>query len=103
MAMSAVSRQTLFGSTRPKLQSLLANLHGLSLEQDRAGAHPSPRHFLAGQKQLPATAELQKKLADDHFRDKFVALDEDKASAVYAILRAKGATRIFEGELACGR
>ncbi|KAF7966112.1 hypothetical protein HWV62_39994 [Athelia sp. TMB] len=68
---------------RPQLQSLLEQLHAISLSQE---------------KQLDARHIHFPKSADDRlvFQEQLVALDEDKARAMYCILRAMGATRVVE-------
>jgi hypothetical protein len=83
-------RQKLFARTRPKLNALLESLHNQSLEQERQAGRPGqffPRPNTDGSGQ-----------GDKFFKDKLVALEEDKASSMYLILRAMGAKRIFEGE-----
>ncbi|GAA5894870.1 hypothetical protein JCM5296_007603 [Sporobolomyces johnsonii] len=73
---------------RPLLKDLLTRLHALSLQQekDRAGRGI---HFPSTITSAPSA---------DGFEDQLVALDEDKAAAVYALLRASGATRVIEGK-----
>jgi len=68
---------------RPQLQALLEQLHAISLTQE---------------KELDARHIHFPKTADDQlvFQEQLVALDEDKARAMYCILRAMGATRVVE-------
>jgi len=87
MASKSLSRLTLFGRSRPKLQTLLDNLHQRSLEQER---------------ETDSSGKFFPRQNDDaSFQDKLVALEEDKGSAMYLMLRAAGATRIFEGVCVC--
>lgn len=77
-------------SSRPKLQSLLTYLHKLSLEQEKQ--KKGSQH--AGNYYPKDIKDEKERLA---FEEKLVALEEDKASALYVMLRATNAQRIFEG------
>jgi len=76
-------------SDRPILKHLLEKLHTLSLEQE---------------KETSARGSHFPKALSDHegFKDQLVALDEDKAQAMYLILRTMGAKRIVEAGTSYG-
>jgi hypothetical protein len=88
--MTSQIRRPLFAS-RPPLQSLLSQLHKISLDQERAAVSRDAPVFFPKNWENPDERKS--------FDDKLVALDEDKASAMYLILRAMNAQRFFEGEL----
>ncbi|KAM0746168.1 S-adenosyl-L-methionine-dependent methyltransferase, partial [Meredithblackwellia eburnea MCA 4105] len=71
----------------PALRSLLDRLHAISLEQEAAsrGAH------------FPKSSSDK-----DVFKDRLVALDEDKCQAMYLLLRAMGARRVIEAGTSYG-
>jgi predicted O-methyltransferase YrrM len=83
-----------------KVHELLQNLHALSEAQERTFSQiwfyitRIVRFFLFG--------ELWSKSADDHMRDKFVALDSDKCAFVYLLARSLGAINIVEAGTSFG-
>lgn len=81
-----------FFTTRPALSALLRSLHSLSKTQEGADYIPGAA--------FPSNVDSPSDLAV--FQDRLVALDEDKAQAVYMVLRAMNAQRIFEGGCECG-
>jgi hypothetical protein len=80
------SRYSIF-SSRPALSELVSKLHALSESQEQEFGSIKKSFY-------PQSAE-KSDLAP--FADKLVALDQDKAEAMYMILRATNAQRIFEG------
>jgi hypothetical protein len=72
-------------TNRPALKAVLGRLHALSLEQERQTAARGD-HYPRGPSDYAG------------FKDQLVALDEDKAQAMYLILRSMGATRVVEGD-----
>ena len=86
---SKLIRTPLF-ATRPKLQSLISSLHQISLEQEKQneGSQNAGTFY-------PKNIKDEQELVT--FKGKLVALEEDKASAMYMMLRAANAQRIFEG------
>lgn len=89
----------LFTSNSP-LQALLTRLHRISLAQEAEGygglssasITPNRQGGVIYPNQDATSAELSQ------FKEKLVALDEDKASFVNLTLKAMGAQRVFEGE-----
>jgi predicted O-methyltransferase YrrM len=79
----------------PKLESLLADLHGRSDAQ--IAAMESFDAGRASQAQPPAEAEIKA-----FRRDKLVALDRDKAEFCYQLCRASRARRIVEAGTSWG-
>ncbi|GAA5909103.1 hypothetical protein JCM6882_001189 [Rhodosporidiobolus microsporus] len=77
---------------RPVLKDLLDRLHALSLQQEEERAARGV-HF-------PTT--ITSTPGSDGFSDMLVALDADKAGAVYSLLRAMGATRVVEAGTSFG-
>ncbi|KAL9932588.1 hypothetical protein V8E36_008705 [Tilletia maclaganii] len=93
-ATASVTRSSLFPD-RPQLQALLTELHTISLEQEgrlNSASHKST----AFPKSITDAAERAR------FQDQLVALDEDKASAIYLMLRAACARRVFEAGTSYG-
>ncbi|KAF5350391.1 hypothetical protein D9758_012459 [Tetrapyrgos nigripes] len=80
--------------------SVLSHLHALSLSQER-GKGNRGKHFprLPGFEHLPGDARLG---STEEFVEELVALDEDKALAVYMILRGMGARRVVEAGTSYG-
>lgn len=72
-------------ASRPRLRAVLDRLHAISLKQEQA---LSARHS-----HFPKESEDR-----SLFKEQMVALDEDKAKAMYLILRTMGARRVVEGE-----
>ena len=79
------------------LHTLLDELHARSLAQDASIAA-----YYAGGAEPPTGYEDETSAGRSFWRDKFVALDRDKAELVYALCRATGATRIIEAGTSFG-
>ena len=79
------------------LRGLLEELHAHSVAQDAAIAG-----YYAGGAEPPTGYEDEASAGRAFWRDKFVALDRDKAELVYALCRATGATRIIEAGTSFG-
>ncbi|GAA6006353.1 hypothetical protein JCM10207_000614 [Rhodosporidiobolus poonsookiae] len=88
--MSVLSRPHPLDS-RPALRDLLTKLHALSLEQEKE-RYERGGHF-------PTTASTTD---NQRFAEQLVALDEDKAQAIYLLLKAMGATRVVEAGTSYG-
>lgn len=82
----------------PRLAATLARLHAASLAQDAATAA-----YLAGAG-ARSTVGTEAELGDgrDFWRDKFVALEPDKARLCYALCRALDATYVVEAGTSFG-
>jgi len=76
-------------ASQPRLRAVLDRLHAISLEQERA---LSARHS-----HFPKAPE-----DNSLFQEQMVALDEDKAKAMYLILRMMGARRVVEAGTSYG-
>ncbi|THU91340.1 hypothetical protein K435DRAFT_674297 [Dendrothele bispora CBS 962.96] len=91
-------------SHHPRALAVLSRLHALSLQQERAkGARG--KHFPIGESSPGSTANsnVQIDFSDaGDFVEELVALDEDKARAMYMMLRAMGATRVVEAGTSFG-
>ena len=78
---------------------LLSRLHKSSLEQETALKRPDSEH----QKSLSAAAAGEKdRLRDELMREKFIALDADKAALMYSLIRATGALNVLEAGTSFG-
>lgn len=75
--------------SQPAVLKVLSHLHAASLQQEEALALRGS-HFPVSQ------------VDDTRFEHQLVALDEDKAQAMYLILRAMGATRVVEAGTSYG-
>lgn len=93
--MASLIRRPLF-SSRPQLASLLNKLHALSLAQEVEHAQQkgnfNPKDTASAF--FPKDNDAAERNA---FKEKLVALDQDKASSMYLILRAMNAQRMVEG------
>jgi len=78
--------------TRPRLQAALDRLHQISLQQEIEGSHAGK--FYPDKPDEPAQKS--------EFVEKLVALEQDKASAMYLILRSINAQRVFEAGTSYG-
>ncbi|CAO1638359.1 unnamed protein product [Parajaminaea phylloscopi] len=86
---------TAFFASRPKLQRLLDALHATSLEQEGRAV----TGYSAGRSYPLDPADQEERAT---FADKLVALDQDKAQAMYMILRAANAQRVMEAGTSYG-
>lgn len=87
-------------NSNPKLQALLSNLHAISLAQEAegyGGSLVSQSQKAQGGVIYPGKDLKPEELAQ--FKEKLVALDEDKASFVNLTLKTMNAQRVFEGEM----
>ena len=79
------------------LRALLDDLHARSLAQDT-----SIDEYYAAGAERPTGYEAEDSAGRVFWRDKFVALDRDKAELCYALCRAANATRIVEAGTSFG-
>ncbi|KAK7436760.1 hypothetical protein VKT23_009809 [Stygiomarasmius scandens] len=87
-------------SHHPKALAVLSRLHALSIEQEKArGARG--KHFPKLSNFGPFSDDADLANPSD-FVEELVALDEDKAQAMYMILRAMGAMRVVEAGTSYG-
>ncbi|KAL2125904.1 hypothetical protein VTI74DRAFT_2294 [Chaetomium olivicolor] len=87
-------------SASPRVHALLARLHAASEAQEKSWSQSFfylKRLIAFYLFSTPWTAG-----ADDHMRDKFVALEEDKCHFMYLLARAKGALNIVEAGTSFG-
>lgn len=81
----------------PAVRAVLDELHARSLAEE-----PEIDRWYAGGAKRPTGFETEDSADRRFWRDKFVALDQDKAELTYAIARAAGATRIVEAGTSFG-
>jgi len=79
---------------------LLRRLHGLSEKQERSWSQKF--FYLTRLVRFFAIGELWSSTADDHMRDKFVALGRDKCEYIYLLARAVGARNVVEAGTSFG-
>lgn len=79
---------------------LLRRLHGLSEKQERSWSQKF--FYLTRLVRFFTIGELWSSTADDHMRDKFVALDRDKCEYIYLLARAVGARNVVEAGTSFG-
>lgn len=78
---------------------LLSRLHKQSLDQETALKKPDSEH----QNSMKAAAANEKdRVRDELMRDKFIALDADKAAFMYSLIRATGAFNVLEAGTSFG-
>lgn len=89
--MSASFKNTILYREHPEVAQLVTELHELSEQQDAQGTGISS---LNGQ-------NVQKR-DFSMYKDKMIALEQDKSELIYAVLRNKNARRIFEAGTSYG-
>ncbi|KAH7030558.1 S-adenosyl-L-methionine-dependent methyltransferase [Microdochium trichocladiopsis] len=77
-----------------KLQALLRKLHELSETQEKSWSQKL--FYLMRLVRFMASGETWSAMADNHMRDKFVALEEDKCQFIYLLARAMRARNVVE-------
>lgn len=82
---------SILANTHPHIAKLLIELHALSEQQDSQGVGISNLNT-----QNVASRDFSV------FKDKMVALEQDKSELIYTVLRQKRATRIFEAGTSYG-
>lgn len=84
----------------PQVHSLLARLHAESEAQEKSLS----QYFFWLRRYIRYLlfSETWSSTADDHMRDKFVALEEDKCHFLYLLARSTGATNIVEAGTSFG-
>ncbi|KIK70120.1 hypothetical protein GYMLUDRAFT_53227 [Collybiopsis luxurians FD-317 M1] len=90
-----------------KVLDLLRELHQLSIQQEAQLKGNSAARFVSTDVLKPGEETATPKKDSESFfndlmRDKFIALDEDKAHFVYQLIRATGATRVIEAGTSFG-
>ncbi|KAF5390139.1 hypothetical protein D9757_003786 [Collybiopsis confluens] len=97
-----------------KVKDLLRELHRLSLDQEAQLAAKKDKavdnRFVSTDILLQSrdrdgketSSEKESKSFEDFVRDKFIALDEDKAEFMYQLIRAMGATKVIEAGTSFG-
>ena len=84
----------------PRVQQLLQKLHAISDAEEKSW---SQRFFyLTRLVRFFAFDETWSATADEHMRDKFVALDRDKCQFVYLLTRSIGACNVIEAGTSFG-
>lgn len=84
----------------PRVHSLLARLHAESEAQEKSLSQYL--FWLRRNIRYLFFSELWSSAADNHMRDKFIALEEDKCHALYLLTRSIGATNIVEAGTSFG-
>ncbi|KAJ9138009.1 O-methyltransferase [Coniochaeta hoffmannii] len=79
---------------------LLQRLHTLSEKQEKSWSQIF--FYLTQLVRFLARGELWSSAADDHMRDKFVALEKDKCEFIYLLARAIGARNVVEAGTSFG-
>lgn len=79
---------------------LLRRLHAQSQKEERSWSQKF--FYLTRLVRFFAIGELWSSAADDHMRDKFVALDRDKCEYIYLLARAVGARNVVEAGTSFG-
>jgi len=83
-----------------ELQALLRKLHELSETQEKSWSQKF--FYMRRVVRFMASGETWSATADNHMRDKFVALEEDKCQFIYLLARAMGARNIVEAGTSFG-
>lgn len=91
VAMSESFKNTILYREHPEVAQLVTELHELSEQQDAQGTGISS---INGQ-------NVQKR-DFSMYKDKMIALEQDKSELIYAVLRNKNARRIFEAGTSYG-
>ena len=79
---------------------LLQNLHALSEKEERSWSQKF--FYLTRLVRFLVRGELWSSTADNHMRDKFVALERDKCEYIYLLARAVGARNVVEAGTSFG-
>ncbi|KAK4119669.1 S-adenosyl-L-methionine-dependent methyltransferase [Parathielavia appendiculata] len=87
-------------SASPRVHALLARLHAASAAQEKSLSQVwfYLKRFIT----FYISSSAWGPAADDHMRDKFVALEEDKCHFVYLLARSSGALNIVEAGTSFG-
>ena len=84
----------------PKAHRLLIRLHALSEAQEKSWSQYY--FYLTRVFRFYVFGETWASASDDHMRDKFVALEEDKCQFIYLLARAMGVRNIVEAGTSFG-
>src|SRR6266536_2060736 len=84
----------------PRVHSLLNSLHALSLEQE--GSETLATYWHTKNSQAASSGTTWTADDDSIMRDKFIALEQDKAQFVYLLARSTGAKYIVEAGTSFG-
>lgn len=87
-------------SASPRVHTLLARLHAASAAQEKTLSQSW--FYLKRLISFYLFSSTWAAAADDHMRDKFVALEEDKCHFVYLLARSSGALNIVEAGTSFG-
>ncbi|EAQ88796.1 hypothetical protein CHGG_05415 [Chaetomium globosum CBS 148.51] len=90
---------TLAIPTTPRIHALLTRLHAASAAQENTLSQSW--FYLKRTLAFYLFSTTWASSADDHMRDKFVALEEDKCHFVYLLARSSGARTIVEAGTRC--
>ena len=81
---------------------LLHRLHKLSLDQEAQIADPNGEYQKLHKSIQDKDAKEKARIRDDAMKDKFIALEEDKAQFMYNLVRATGALNVVEAGTSYG-
>ena len=86
----------------PKVLDLLDRLHKLSLDQEALVKDPNGEYQSMRDKMSTLDTQKGNEVRDEAMRDKFIALDVDKAHFMYNLVRALGALNVVEAGTSYG-
>jgi hypothetical protein len=84
----------------PKVHALLQKLHALSSAQEKSWSQSY--FYFSRVLRYYVFGETWASASDDHMRDKFVALEEDKCQFIYLLARAMGVRNVVEAGTSFG-
>ena len=85
-----------------KVVDLLNRLHKLSLDQEALIKDPNGEYQAIRDSAKTLDPEARNKVRDEAMKDKFIALDTDKATFMYNLVRAIGALNVIEAGTSYG-